>query len=255
MLATAGIATLVALFLILFLVIRDTPISFEKAATNPQLREKFTARMLERFPLPSNVEYVTNGTVEDILKVAPHYTKKPLDTMVTVSLRTEEQKQIFGIFILPQAFSREHIQTEEDFAGALLHEYDHARMFREEGFTTLIRGFVPLSEFQHTELYVPLTELYAIQGELQQLTQANSQSYRKTIQQRYMNLYIKLWNSGAMLEESLRSDLKVEFFPLCIYSLTLEQIQNPLGISSSKGERFELTPQEVEKLRRRFLQK
>lgn len=220
-----------------------------------QIRQEFIAQVLKRFPLPSNVERVTYGTIEDVLRADPNYEENPPDAMVFVGLIIEGQRDVFEIFVLPQAFSGENIKNEEDFIGALLHEYSHSQLFEKEGFTTLVRGFVALSEFQFIGFYKPIMELYALERELQRITEDNSLEYREAVEGRYIENYLELWKLGKIPKESLKSDLKVEFFPLEIYPLTVEQILYPLGITRFDGTYFGLTPQEVEKLKRRILQK
>lgn len=250
-LGTASV--LMAAIAILAVFLLSSGDAFSRASKHEGRREEYIASVVKRFPPPENVAKVEYATLQEVQEqdASPLSRISEESGMATTYLKTKVgTERPLAVFILPSAFSGERIQKEEDFLGALLHEYDHARVHRDSGFAARTRTFFALSEFEGTNLFIPVVELQALKNELQRVVPENSQAYQETIQQRYLAYYVEFWRKADALDHALLSDLKVEFFPVFMLQNRNDLFTNPaLGVDSDKRERFLLSPQEVEKVR------
>ncbi|MDO8451341.1 MAG: hypothetical protein Q7S76_00545 [bacterium] len=227
--------------------------AFLLAIKHEERREAYITSIVERFPPPENVANVKYASREEMREESVSATSEVDESanMGTSHLKaTAGTEHPLGVFVLPRAFSGRDIQKKDDFLGTLFHEYDHAKFFKDGGFTAKARAFIALSDVEGTSLFVPVAELYALRNEIQRIGQGNSQAYREITQQRYFSLYIQFWEETDAPDPQLLSDLKVEFFPVFMLKSQGDLFTtNSLGVTNNKGERFLLSPQEVERVR------
>ena len=195
-------------------------VSFEEAIKNPNVRERYLARIVKQIGKVEVVkEIIYVGTPEKIkyLKRKHNYEGGPKVLMAVLKseeivpgeLRKKFTPEMIAIF--PYAFSGEVLKTEGDFKSSLLHEYHHVKTYLTEEVDGIKISVPPLILDENENLFSAVTEMDAIREELKSGLQL-SPSYQEDRYYSYLENYTSIWEKQWNTTPNFIQSLKIEFF-------------------------------------------
>lgn len=202
--------------------------SFAEAIKNPELREEYVARIVEKVGQPDYVTLVNyDDTPEEIefLKKEYGYINQLSDLMTINApkvLLDEVGKIVvpIRISVFPYAFSSKTITTEADFISCLLHEYRHSQVIQEGKFGEIkfYPSFLTIDQELNESLFKDVAEADALRIEIARTE--ISQEYRFDRMQCYMEYYTNIWSHAEKMNPDFIESLQIEFFERWMLNLS-----------------------------------
>lgn len=191
--------------------------SFEAAKKNPELREIYLKRIVEKVGKPdyvTEISYIDTPEELEALKNGQNFTPPENTLMSTRGYPFETGGMKFfvsKVWVFPSVFGDGAIQTERDFIITLFHEYNHAKTLHNLRFDSFrfLPDFLNNESDVNQDLLRDISELEASRTTF--LMSGASLEHRYNERAYYLKNYGEIWNHEQGMDPKFIKALKTEY--------------------------------------------